>query len=685
MAPYLLLVESDPELQQRIGNAFREASYELATEAEGVWARRSVLIRPPDAVILDTALNDGSGFAVAEALRRDPETEKVPIFFVASRFRGAKHRSEARRRFAPAEYLTTSPVDLDTLLARVLETVPPRAAAAAAFPADYPAPRVADPAQKRERREVEEEARKLSTRAAGWRGTIARDPFARILARLYLEKKSGTLLLVRDRVKKIVYFRDGYPVSVRSNVLGECLGQILLARRLIDRGILEESLERMRAERRHQGAILVEMGALSPHNLTRALIGQMEAKLYELFSWQAGSFRFTETKQPVADQVTLQDPPAALILEGVRRHYDADRQTQVLERFDGQYVAASADPRQRLQDLSTDPDERAFALSIDGSKRLAKLLDSTRLPARDARLLLVAMAEAGMIEPARAPARRSERERDEHGERPHRNHRERIETESNPLELSDKEAAAEVPYPGRESWQRPPDRRSREELEALYEGMLMLSYFDVLGVSEEAGQGEIDRAYEARAREFHPDRFRSHPQELRDVARRIFECLGEAHATLFDPGRRRRYVQRLEREREEPAPAITFHSPPAAAEEVYYAGVEQLRQRRYHEAAGAFRQAVTLAPAQASYHGALGWAIYRSAPADATAVASGRAELERAVQLGEGDPWVHVSLGRFHAETGAPDRAVHEFELALQLNPGLADVEEELRRLRSEI
>jgi curved DNA-binding protein CbpA/DNA-binding response OmpR family regulator len=665
MAPYLLLVESDPELQQRIGSAFREAHYELATEAEGVWARRSVLIRPPDAVILDTALNDGSGFAVAEALRRDPETEKVPIFFVASRFRGAKHRSEARRRFAPAEYLSSSPLDLDTLLARVLETVPPRTANVPSEIAGYPAQsRIADPAQRKERREVEDEARKMSTRAAGWRGSLARESFARILCRLYLERRSGALLMVRGGIKKIVYLQDGYPISVRSNVLAECLGQILLARRLIDRAVLDESLERMRNERRQQGAILVEMGALSPHNLTRALLGQMEAKLYELFAWQVGSFRFIEGRRPSDDPVKLEEAPAAIILEGIRRHYETDRQAHVLSRFEGQYVALSADPRQRLQDLTSDPDEQQFAAAIDGTRRLGAILDEASIPAREARLMLVAMAEAGMIEPARSSARRAE-------------------AESPAIDLSG-DGGEGVSHAARESWQRPPDRRSREELEALYEGMLMLSHFDVLGVSEESGSAEIERAYETRAREFHPDRFRSHPDELREVARRIFECLGEAHNTLGDPARRRRYVQRLEREREEPPPAITFHSPPAAAEEVYYAGVEQLRQRRYEEAASAFQQAVTLAPGQASYHGALGWALYRSAPADPEAVAAGRAELERAVMLGERDPWVHVSLGRFHAETGAPDRAISEFEAALRLNPGLGDVEEELRRLRGE-
>ena len=52
--------------------------------------------------------------------------------------------------------------------------------------------------------------------------------------------------------------------------------------------------------------------------------------------------------------------------------------------------------------------------------------------------------------------------------------------------------------------------------------------------------------------------------------------------------------------------------------------------------------------------------------------------------LGGQDPWVHVSLGRFLAETGAPDQAIGEFETALRLNPALADVQDEIRRLRGE-
>ncbi len=666
--PYLLVVESDPELQQRLGEVLREASYDLASEAEGVWAKRSMLIRPPDAIILDTHLSDGSGFAIADSLRRDPETARTPIFFIASRHQGAKHRSEVRRRFAPAEYLST-PVDFDTLLARLLETVPPRPARGASWIPNYPVGMPVDPAQRRERREVEQEARRLSSSSAEMRGSLSREPFARLVQRIYADKRTGALLLAREQAKKIVYFGNGYPVSVRSNQLSECLGQILVARRMIQAQVLEESLRRMRREKRHQGEILVEMGALSPHNLQRALLGQMESKLYEIFAWRSGSFRFSDDREAPDQPVTLDKSPAAIILEGIRRHYDDARQNTVLARFSGQYVVPSQDPRQRLQSMTGDAAERLFIDSLDGSRRLEAVLAQPRVGERNARLLLVAMAEAGMIEPARSPPRRSSPQ---------------------PVQTSPARARRSpqpVPRPvEREPDPGPPERRTVEELAAIFEGMRLLNHFDALGVGPDATRAEITDAFEERARDFHPDRFRRRSQEVRTLAQKIFDRLSEANKVLAEPARRRRYLAKVERQRADPppGPALANHSPPAAAEQVYYAGVEYLRQRRYREAVEAFSQALALAPDQASYHGALGWALFRSAPGDARAVAAGLTELRQAVVLSQSDPWVHVSLGRFLAETGDPDQAIVELEMALRLNPALTDVQDELRRLRGE-
>ena len=276
-----------------------------------------------------------------------------------------------------------------------------------------------------------------------------------------------------------------------------------------------------------------------------------------------------------------------------------------------------------------------------------------------ARLLLVAMCEAGMIVATRAPLRGQV---DEARRTPR------------PVDLGTRSM--------------PTSERSREELVALLAVMRSQSHFEVLGVERDATPAEIADAYQALARDFHPDLFRLRGEEVRDVARQIFERLEKAFGVLHDSGSRRKYLAELERT---PLPAPANAQPAAgsesaatAAERVYFTGVSHLRARRYPQAAEAFGQATALAPKQASYRSALGWALYRQAPADSHAVAAGLAELRRSVECEPTNPWVRISLGRFYAETGLPDDAIREFEAALGMSPGLADIEEEIRRLKGE-
>ncbi len=652
MSPYVLVVESDPELQRRIGDTLSEARYALAAEAEVGWAKRSMLIQPPDAFVIDTSLPDGSGFALAEDIRRASETEHAPIFFVASTHRGASHASEAKRRFAPAEYLST-PLDVSRLLALLLEIVPPRETTQEPVVPNYPGSVILDQDEKRERRSVETAAKQLGT-GSDLRGSLARQPFARILQRIYAGRMSGALLLTTGQTKKIIYTESGYPVAARSNVPTECLGQILLEQRMISAESLAESLRQMKTSKKRQGELLVEMGALSPYNLSRALVLQMEAKLLELFSWREGRFSFKKGEVAHDQPVRLERSPAALILEGIRRFYDAERMHNVLAPCAGKYIMPSPDRRQRLQDITADPNEQRFIDSLDGSLKFEAALASTMIPTDRARLLLVAMAEAGMVAPSLIPAAR----------------------------VPEEAPAAEDSQPHLASGGRSPD-----DLAAILEVMNHQTHFEVLALNREATQAEVDVAYEVRAKDFHPDRFHLRPEEVRVMAERIFERLEEAHAVLSDATARRRYVAQLDRSAPPKPPvndesAQPGESPHVVAERVYFQGVAHLRARRYRDAAEAFRKATALAPGQASYRSALGWALYRQAPADARAVAAGLTELLGAVETDPKNPWSRVSLGRFYAETGMPDEAVRMFEEVLRVSPGLSDIEEEIRRLR---
>ena len=781
MVSYVLVVEGDRDLQAHIAEVLRDSPYELGSETELSWARRSLAARAPDAVIIDTQLGDGPGFLLADELRRGGKVSAVPILFLASRhFRGAQHRAELMRRYAPAAYLLAPSglgelrPSLDSLLAGSERTRPPAPAAVAPIPSASPAaarsaptaasvrvsgppaassapssapsssppsspspspsssaspspsatpastaptmpmrraaapavppplppaalargaqvaqvaqaaptaspvprPAPTDQAQQSEKRDVDRAAEILSQGTGGLRGTLTETPFARLLQRLFAQRTTGALLLKLEGTKKIVSFADGYPVSVKSNLLSECLGQILLQQRLISNEALQESIRRMKGEKRHQGQILVEMGVLSPYNLSRALVEQVEAKLFNIFSWPDGLYVFKEGEPTPVEALRLDRSPAAMILEGIRRHYDEQRREGVLTPYAGKYVRLSRDPVMRFQEMTSLPTEREFVRGIDGRTRLETVLDSARITRDKARLLLVALAEAGMIEPSDAPAPRPASV-----------------TGTSEAASGAQGTSSGTGGPSPAGGQDPGDRdggypeASRAPARPLTPSQLSLvaqtvrsqNHYWALGVQPSDSIETVDRAYEALAASFHPDRYRTQPEEDRRLAQEIFERLTEAHATLRDPTRRLGYTATIERAR---GPEPSGPIPAGAPRELYDTGMEHLRANHHREAVESFRQAARLLPNQSDFRAALGWALFREAPADARAGRAALAELRRAIQLDPKNRRARLYLGHFHAQTGQSDLAIAEFEKLLELDPGATDVSDELRRLR---
>ncbi len=121
-------------------------------------------------------------------------------------------------------------------------------------------------------------------------GTLRELPIPELLRAIHIDALDGVLLLDHGRKKKAIEFRGGWPVSVRSNLVSECLGTYLVEHGSVTQAQLDESVERMRTGEGLQGEILVAMEVMDEEAVVEALEGHALQKFLEIFCWRDGRF-----------------------------------------------------------------------------------------------------------------------------------------------------------------------------------------------------------------------------------------------------------------------------------------------------------------------------------------------------------------------------------------------------------
>ncbi len=109
----VLVVDDEPKIIRGLSAALRAAGYEVASAGSVTDALAAAALHPPDAVILDLALPDGSGVDVCRGLR---EWSDVPVI-VVSALDGEGDKIDALD--AGADDYVTKPYAVGELLARL--------------------------------------------------------------------------------------------------------------------------------------------------------------------------------------------------------------------------------------------------------------------------------------------------------------------------------------------------------------------------------------------------------------------------------------------------------------------------------------------------------------------------------------------------------------------------------------
>lgn len=229
------------------------------------------------------------------------------------------------------------------------------------------------------------------------KGSLRKVPFPRLIREVARRKLDGSLYLLSGQTKKVVFFDKGQPVFVRSNVLSECLGQILAQEGLITQEQCEQTLEAIRRTGKKQGELLVEMGILSEGNLRYGLEAQLRAKLFEIFSWEEGRYQFKNDAPELQFGITLKASAEGVIVEAIQDQYTEERAGEALEPLLGKFPVLLDDATSDAE-LVLLPEERWFLACLDGSRSLRELLDNGVPPTVPSpRSLLCGVMLAGLI------------------------------------------------------------------------------------------------------------------------------------------------------------------------------------------------------------------------------------------------------------------------------------------------
>jgi serine/threonine-protein kinase len=115
---------------------------------------------------------------------------------------------------------------------------------------------------------------------------------AALFARLATARETGLLMVERAGVVKEIFFVNGAPEYVASNVPSERFGEYLMQKGVISPGELSMALAILPRFQGKLGDTLVGLNLLRPLEVFRHLSRQVRDKIIEVFAWTEGHYRF---------------------------------------------------------------------------------------------------------------------------------------------------------------------------------------------------------------------------------------------------------------------------------------------------------------------------------------------------------------------------------------------------------
>jgi len=447
--------------------------------------------------------------------------------------------------------------------------------------------------------------------------------------------KEGTLEIKSGDIEKKIYIKNGDIVFASSNQEQDRFGDVLLQDGRITKEQYDRSVEMMKKTGKKQGAVLVELGYMKPHDLFLGLKRQVEKIIIDMFPLRTGTFYFREGPLPVEEVIPLNLSAANIIYRGIKNIQDMELLEEFFPSLDS-VLRLSPDPLDLFQDIRLTEDDRKVLALVDGRHSARDILAMSGLDRLEALRTLYMLVSANIVVDT------SEVEQEQFG---------------HDVELDSEIEEAARDSVGKQRVEAP--SQLVEKIEALYARLDKIDHYELFGLKDDASIGEVKRAYYSMAKEFHPDKHFYLSDDMKGKLSAIFSALTTAYSVLSDAGKKKEYDD------ERKGKGRQMHVPVAeTVEEKFKVALVKFERGKYEEAAELFGQICYIDKKQARYYYYYGMSLARLGK-----LREAERELRNAVLLEPFNPDYLAEIGHIYLELGFPLRARGNFEKALRAKP----------------
>lgn len=196
----------------------------------------------------------------------------------------------------------------------------------------------------------------------------------RVVARLARSRATGLLVVSFTAIRKEIYFGDGRPEYVSSNVASELFGEYLVANKVLTDGELSMALAMMPHYGGKLGDTLVGLGLLKPLEVFRQLSRQVREKLIDVCSWTKGQFEWFDSRRNEREAFPLDLDPYDVIGAGAMLARQDEIEAWIAARSSRTYRSAkSREPRP--ESFQVGAQVRALYNQLDGTRTVRDLVE----------------------------------------------------------------------------------------------------------------------------------------------------------------------------------------------------------------------------------------------------------------------------------------------------------------------